>query len=114
MLQDRTGMSREEIASHVDALIVTRGGEGSHIYTDGECLEIPSVKPAELLDPTGCGDAYRAGLLFGIKHGLSWSDTGRLASLIGAIKSAHRGTQNHRFSRKSLARDFADAFGHDA
>ncbi|MDJ0927539.1 MAG: carbohydrate kinase family protein [Gammaproteobacteria bacterium] len=113
LLSDRTGWDFDAIAARVDALIVTRGGQGSIIYAEGECLDIPAVKPTDILDPTGCGDAYRAGLLFGINRGMSWADTGRLASLIGARKIAHRGTQNHRFSRESLADDFAKSFGYE-
>jgi adenosine kinase len=112
MLSERTGWSLEEIAKHVDALIVTRGGAGSEIFADGERIEIPAVEPAEILDPTGCGDAYRAGLIHGITKGLSWGDTGRLASILGAEKIAHRGTQNHRFSPDSLMQRFETAFGH--
>jgi len=112
LLQERAGWSLAEIAGHVEALIVTRGGSGSSIYADGEVHEIPVVKPAAILDPTGCGDAYRAGLVFGISRGLSWADTGRLASLIGATKIAHRGTQNHNMSLDGLRRAFKAAFGH--
>ena len=79
MLQERTGWSAGDISKHVEALIVTRGGEGSTIFADGEEIVIPAVEPGEILDPTGCGDAYRAGLLFGIARELSWADTGRLA-----------------------------------
>lgn len=75
-------------------------------------MDIPSVTPEAILDPTGCGDAYRAGLLFGITRGLSWEDTGRLASVLGAEKIAQRGTQNHQFTKKTLARRFEVAFGH--
>ena len=110
LLQERTGWSAEKIAARVEAYIVTRGGSGSKIYTDGKELAIPAIKPREIVDPTGCGDAYRAGLLFGITNGLSWEDTGRLASLIGAIKIADRGTQNHEFTRAGLAQDFEAAF----
>jgi len=112
LLQERTGWSLEDIAARVAALIVTRGGSGSSIYTDGNELQIPVVEAAEILDPTGCGDAYRAGLVFGISRGLSWEDTGRLASLIGARKIAHRGTQNHAMSLTDLQQEFTSAFGH--
>ena len=112
MLRERTGWQLEEMARHVRALIVTRGGEGSTIFADAERIDIPPVKPRELLDPTGCGDAYRAGLLFGLRRGLSWADTGRLASVMGARKIEHRGTQNHRFGPESLAADFETAFGY--
>jgi adenosine kinase len=112
MLQERTGWSAERIATHVEALIVTRGGEGSSIFTDGKEIIIPPVKPTEILDPTGCGDAYRAGLVHGITRGMSWEDTGRLASLIGSIKIAHRGTQNHALTPAAVAGAFEAAFGH--
>ncbi len=112
LLSERTGWSVEEIAGQVDALIVTRGGSGSTIYAEGKRMDIPSVTPEAILDPTGCGDAYRAGLLFGITRGLSWEDTGRLASVLGAEKIAHRGTQNHQFTKKTLAQRFEVAFGH--
>ena len=112
LLSERTGWSFEEIAGQVDALIVTRGGSGSTIYAQGNRIDIPSVTPKEILDPTGCGDAYRAGLLFGITRGLSWEDTGRLASVLGSEKIAHRGTQNHQFTKESLAQRFEAAFGH--
>jgi adenosine kinase len=112
MLQERTGWSAERIATHVEALIVTRGGEGSSIFADGKEIIIPSVKPTEILDPTGCGDAYRAGLVHGITRGMSWEDTGRLASLIGSIKIAHRGTQKHELTPGAVAVAFEAAFGH--
>ena len=112
LLSERTGWSVEEIAGQVDALIITRGGSGSTIYAEGKRMDIPSVTPEAILDPTGCGDAYRAGLLFGITRGLSWEDTGRLASVLGAEKIAHRGTQNHQFTKKTLAQRFEVAFGH--
>jgi adenosine kinase len=112
MLADRTGLSHDELAARVSALVVTRGGEGSVIYVDGDRLDIPAVPPARISDPTGCGDAYRAGLLYGLSRGWPWADTGRLAALIGARKIEHDGTQNHRFSRESLAREFVQAFGY--
>ena len=111
LLADRTGRSLEQLAGEVKALIVTRGGEGSQIYADGQCREIPCVKADEVVDPTGCGDAYRAGLLYGIEHGWDWEKTGRLAAVMGAIKIAHRGGQNHRPSRSEIGERFALAFG---
>jgi adenosine kinase len=106
LFQDRTELSAEDIVKYVDALIITRGSEGSYVYTDGKRLDIPCAKAERLADPTGCGDAYRAGLIHGIIHGKDWETTGRIASLMGAIKIAHHGTQNHRFS---LA-EFQDLF----
>jgi len=98
MLAQRTGKSPQEIAAMVEALIVTRGGKGSTIYTDGKQLDIPAAKADKVLDPTGCGDAYRAGLLYGLTNDMEWETTGRIASLMGAIKIAHNGTQNHSFT----------------
>ena len=102
MLQDKTGKSLEELAKRVEALIVTLGGDGSLIYTGGKQIPIPTPKPQAIVDPTGCGDAYRSGLLFGIQKGWSWETTGRLASLMGSLKIAHRGGQNHKYSRAEL------------
>ena len=108
---ERTGQSLEMLAEKVKALIVTRGGEGSWIFTEGQRHDIPCVKADEIVDPTGCGDAYRAGLLYGITRGWNWVDTGRLAAVMGAIKIAHRGGQNHVPSREEVARRFSEAFG---
>ena len=111
LMQERTGLSPAAIAERVEAFIVTRGGDGSHIHTRNGCLEIPAAVPASIKDPTGCGDAYRAGLLYGLVHNLPWETTGRIASLIGAIKIEHAGTQNHRFTRADFASRYASAFG---
>jgi adenosine kinase len=112
LLCERTGWSEQEIAARIEALIVTRGAGGSTITTAaGAVVAIPPVVPQRVADPTGCGDAYRAGLLYGLMRGLSWAETGRLASLLGAIKIAHQGTQNHHFTPASLAADYRTAFG---
>ncbi|MCK4842344.1 MAG: carbohydrate kinase family protein [Methylococcales bacterium] len=111
LMQDRTGLSLEQVAEKVDALIVTMGGEGSKIYTDGKCIDIPSAQAKELADPTGCGDAYRAGLLYGIMNEYDWETTGRIASLLGAIKIEHHGTQNHSFTMESFKARYTETFG---
>jgi adenosine kinase len=111
LLQERTGWGAADIARQVKALIITRGAEGSVIHADGRQYEIPCVKAREVVDPTGCGDAYRAGLIHGILNGLDWETTGRIASLMGAIKIAVRGTQNHSFTRTEFADLYAAAFG---
>ncbi|WP_371323980.1 carbohydrate kinase family protein [Dechloromonas sp. ZY10] len=108
---DRTGRSLEQLAGELKALIVTRGGEGSEIYADGQRYVIPCVEADQVIDPTGCGDAYRAGLLYGIAHGYDWEKTGRLAAVMGAIKIAHRGGQNHQPSREEIAARYQRAFG---
>jgi adenosine kinase len=110
MLQQRTGKSPHEIAERVDALIVTLGGEGSHIYTKGQRTEIPSIKTSQLADPTGCGDAYRAGLLYGLMNDMDWETTGRLASLAGGIKIEHHGTQQHSYTREAFFARFEKEF----
>lgn len=111
LLCDRTGRTLDELAREVRALIVTRGGEGSEIRADGQLLHIPCVKADAVVDPTGCGDAYRAGLLYGITAGWDWQKSGRLASLLGSIKIAQRGGQNHQPSRAEIGERFAAAFG---
>jgi adenosine kinase len=112
LLMDRTGLTLPEIAGRLEALIVTRGENGSEIYTKGERILIPSVKADAVLDPTGCGDAYRAGLIYGLTNELGWESTGRLASLLGAIKIAHKGAQNHVFTKEEIADRFEAAFGY--
>ena len=111
MLQDRTGKKIEELAKLVKALVVTLGARGSVIHAGGQTIEIPCVKPGEVVDPTGCGDAFRAGLLYGMAAGFDWQLAGRLASLLGAIKIAKRGGQNHHFTRDEIAQRFKESFG---
>ena len=111
LLCDRTGRSLEQLAGDVRALIVTRGGEGSDIYADGRRYNIPCVGAEQILDPTGCGDAYRSGLLYGIANGYDWEKTGRLAAVMGAIKIASRGGQNHQPSREEIGERYRRAFG---
>jgi adenosine kinase len=111
MLVERTGQSLEELAKSVQALVVTLGARGSLILAGGRRLEIPCVKAREVVDPTGCGDAFRAGLLYGITSGFDWEVTGKLASLLGAIKIASRGGQNHQFTRDEIGVRFKEVFG---
>ncbi len=111
LVQQKTGLTQAQVTDKVQALVVTRGAEGSVIYTKDRTWTIPCVKPKAVVDPTGCGDAYRAGLIHGLLHGLNWEATGRLASLMGAIKIESRGPQNHEFSRPQLLRRYADSFG---
>jgi adenosine kinase len=110
LLAERTGLSLDAIAERVDALIVTKGGAGARIHADGATLEIPAVPAAAVVDPTGCGDAFRAGLLYGIVQGWSWERTGRLASTLGSLKIASRGGQNHVISRDRVATAYYEAF----
>jgi adenosine kinase len=111
MLQQKTGFTVPDITAQVEALVVTRGAEGSIIYTKGRTLTVPSATPTAVVDPTGCGDAYRAGLIHGLLHGLDWETTGRMASLMGAIKIGSRGPQNHSITRAEFDRRYRDNFG---
>ena len=111
LLRDRTGEDIAMLAKQVDALIITRGAQGSVIMTGGHEIAIPAARPDAVVDPTGCGDAYRAGLIYGLIRGLDWETTGRIASLLGALKIAHAGTQNHRFTAGEFAARFRAAFG---
>ena len=98
MMKEKTGLSKKEITEKVEALIVTRGGEGSHIYTKEGLIEVPIVEPESISDPTGCGDAYRAGLLYGLVNNMDIEIAGKIASLMGSIKISCHGTQNHTFT----------------
>jgi len=111
LLQERTGRDLEELADRVEALIVTRGAKGSEIIASGKHYSIPTAPVDKAADPTGCGDAYRAGLLYGIARGMDWETTGRVASLLGAIKVESHGTQNHDFTPDEFAARFEQSFG---
>lgn len=111
LLQDKTGLNLEALAKKMKALVVTLGANGSVIHADGQRIEIPCVEATEIIDPTGCGDAYRAGLLFGIVHGWDWLMTGRLASVMGSIKIASRGGQNHQAGCREIEQRYAAAYG---
>ena len=112
LLQQRTGWNAEEIASKVKAYIVTLGPRGSLIYADGSTIEIPPARERQVVDPTGCGDAYRAGLIFGIMKNYDWATVGRMASLMGALKVEHPGTQNQFFTYDQFVAEFEDQFGY--
>jgi adenosine kinase len=112
LLTERTGLTLADIAARVSALIVTRGEQGAEIFTGGECLTIPCVKVDQVIDPTGCGDAFRAGMLFGLTNDMDWATTGRLSSLMGAIKITHQGGQNHVLSRAEIDERFYQTFGY--
>jgi len=113
LLQERTGLSPHEIAEQVEALIVTLGADGAHIYTDRQRIDIPAAPVSVLNDPTGCGDAFRAGLLYGLLNELDWKTIGRIAALMGAIKIEHHGTQNHRFSAEEFRERYRASFAEE-
>ncbi|MDP9084471.1 MAG: carbohydrate kinase family protein [Pseudomonadota bacterium] len=111
LLQQKTGLTISDVVAQVEALVVTRGAEGSTIYTKERTLTVPCAKPRAVVDPTGCGDAYRAGLIHGLLRGLDWAVTGRVASLMGAIKIESRGPQNHSFTQDEFDRRYDENFG---
>ena len=112
MLAQTTGMKLDDIAQRVSALIVTRGERGAEIYADGEKIDIPCVEAQKVVDPTGCGDAFRAGLIYGLTNGMDLLTSGQLGSLMGALKIAHQGGQNHYFAQTEIADRFKEAFGY--
>ncbi|MEO8486332.1 MAG: carbohydrate kinase family protein [Betaproteobacteria bacterium] len=111
LLCDRTGFALDAIANRVDALIITMGAEGSVIHTDGGTMLIPAANAGAIIDPTGCGDAYRAGLLYGLAHGWDWLPCGQLASTLGALKISSRGGQNHGVNRERVAALYSASYG---
>src|SRR5690606_24818060 len=113
LLRERTGWDVADFTARTEALVITRGAQGSGIHTRDGKIDIPCAKAARVVDPTGCGDAYRAGLLHGLMHGLDWGTTGRIASLLGAIKIEQKGSQNHRFTREEFASRYKATFGTD-
>ena len=112
LLEEKTGRSLAAIARDVKALVLTVGAQGSIIFAGGQKHEIPVVQAAGILDPTGCGDAYRAGLLYGIAKNWDWPSTGRLGALLGSIKIEHRGAQNHSFNPQGIVDRFKREFGY--
>ena len=112
LLQDKTGLSTAQIAERVQAYIITRGPQGSEVHARGGEMQIPAATAMRVVDPTGCGDAYRAGLIFGWMNGMDMATTGRIASLMGALKIEHLGPQNQRFDYEEFAEQFRQQFGY--
>jgi adenosine kinase len=111
LLRERTGWDEATIASKVRAFIVTQGPNGSRIHTREAVHDIPPAHERRITDPTGCGDAYRAGLIFGLMRDYDLPTCGRMASLMGALKIEHPGTQNQRFTYAEFAEQFRQQFG---
>ncbi|MEO8837856.1 MAG: PfkB family carbohydrate kinase, partial [Herbaspirillum sp.] len=112
LLMERTGLTAIQIAERVSAFIVTQSERGADIYHQQQITHIPGVPADAIVDPTGCGDAFRAGMLYGLEQGMDWDTTGRVASVMGAIKIAHQGGQNHRPDQTEIAERFFDIFGY--
>lgn len=112
LLQERTGWSEADIVRRVKAYITTRGPQGAQIHTPEQTFEVPPAQERRVTDPTGCGDAFRAGLIFGIEKGFDWMTIGRIGNLMGALKVEHPGTQNQRFDYEEFAAQFEQQFGY--
>jgi adenosine kinase len=106
IVEQKTGRTISQLTGIVDAVIVTRGAEGSVVHSRDGQFEIPPVPAERVVDPTGCGDAFRAGLLHGMARDWPWRKCARLGSVMGAIKISHRGGQNHTPSRDVIAEAF--------
>lgn len=111
VIKDVTGLDKTGILNQLDALIITRGVSGSEIHTKDEVFMIKAVPVASMADPTGCGDAYRAGVIYGLVNGVDWLTTGRVASLMGAVNAESSGAQNHRFTRDEFFDRYEEHFG---
>ena len=112
LLQEKTGLSEKQISERVQAYLITRGPKGSEIHSKNGMLQIPVATAMRVVDPTGCGDAYRAGLIFGWMNGMDMATTGRIASLMGALKIENVGPQNQRFDYEQFAEQFGQQFGY--
>jgi adenosine kinase len=112
LLQERTGWDEKTIAGKVKAYIITRGPQGALIHADGKTWDIPPAHERRITDPTGCGDAFRAGLIFGIEKGYDWLTIGRIGNLMGALKVEFPGTQNQRFDHAEFSEQFRQQFGY--
>jgi len=111
LMAERTGYSEVDVQAQVEALIITKGGDGAEIHTRDGLIKIPTAPVSEVRDPTGCGDAFRAGLLYGLMNQLDWETSGRIAALLGAIKIEQHGTQNHSFQLSEFKTRYEDSFG---
>ena len=112
LLQEKTGLNEKQISERVQAYLITRGPKGSEIHSKNGMLQIPVATAMRVVDPTGCGDAYRAGLIFGWMNGMDMATTGRIASLMGALKIENVGPQNQRFDYEQFAEQFRQQFGY--
>lgn len=112
MFQKKTGLGLDDVKGRLEALIVTRGSEGSRIHTKEKLYEIPIAMPEVITDPTGCGDAFRAGMLYGLMNDMDWETTGRLAALMGMVNIEQNGTQNHAHTKDELFARFEENFSY--
>ncbi len=113
LIQERTGLNDDEIMELVGGLLVTAGADGSDLFVNGEKWHVPVVPPLRILDPTGAGDAFRAGLLRGIQLGVPWPIAGRMGALASTFVLENLGTQKHFFTPESFVERFRRNFNDD-
>ncbi len=113
LIHERTGLPQREILARVGGLLVTRGSSGSTLYMDGDEMAIPTAVPEKVVEPTGAGDAYRAGLMRGMQLGLPWDVSCRIGALAATYVLEQLGTQNHHFTREAFVARYRGTFGDD-
>ena len=111
VIEQRLGRSIAELSHLLEAVLVTQGAQGAHLYQDGELTQIAPIQPTSVQDPTGCGDAHRGGLLYGLTQGWSWHDSACLANVMGSLKIAVQGPQNYAHSREEISMLLEQAYG---
>jgi adenosine kinase len=112
MIKNKTGLSDGDLLNLPETTIITRGEQGSTIHTEGQVLSIPVVPADRMAEPTGIGDAYRAGIIKGMLHGYSWETTGRIAALAATYVLEHLGTQNHHYTLEEFVERYWRVFGY--
>jgi adenosine kinase len=110
MIQEKTNLTLDEILALCDGLLLTLGGDGSRVYTQGEVHDIPSVEPKMIVEPTGAGDAFRGGVLRGLQLGLPWPIIGRMGALAATYVLEHLGTQGHSYSLEQFVKRYRQHF----
>lgn len=110
LIEERTGLSEEAIKARAGGLLVTEGAKGARLFIDGETHHIPTAPPHEIVEPTGVGDAFRAGLMRGMQLGLPWPVAGRMGALAAAYVLEKMGTQNHFFTRAEFVQRYREHF----
>jgi adenosine kinase len=111
LTKEKTGLDEDAIAERVEILVITRGEEGSWLRRGSERTLIPIAPPTEVVDPTGCGDAFRAGLIAGMQRGYELEISARMGSLMGALNVAERLTQSLEITEEEFREEFKVAFG---
>lgn len=111
LIKSKTGLSDEQVLALPETTIITRGEQGSMIHTDGDVLFVPVAPPVQVKEPTGAGDAYRAGIMKGMLRGYPWQTTGRIAALAATYVLEQYGTQNHTYSPEEFAARYRQVFG---